>query len=338
MKLLSADQTARVVYLLKNGKSGHAIHRETGISTGKISAIRKEYCPSLPKSSGGRPSKMTENETRIVIRSITSGKVDTAPEARKILMETTNMDISTSTIRRKLRDSGMVSKVKVKKPLLTRKHKRDRLDWAIAHKEFTDDDLKHILWSDESKINRFGSDGRKWVWIRKGEQLNERMIQSTVKFGGGSLMVWGCMGWDGVGDLVKIDGKMDGDLYVSILEEDLTSSMEKLGLDPAKTIFQQDNDPKHTCKKAKKWFKNNKITTMTWPAQSPDLNPIEHLWQHCKSQLAKYDTPAKGVLELWERVQEVWNNIEPAVCQNLISSMPRRIEAVIKAKGGHTKY
>ena len=77
---------------------------------------------------------------------------------------------------------------------------------------------------------------------------------------------------------------------------------------------------------------------MEWPAQSPDLNPIEHLWEHLKRQLRKYSEPPKGVWELWERTKEEWEKITPEVCQNLIESMPRRVEAVIKAKGGHTKY
>ncbi len=77
---------------------------------------------------------------------------------------------------------------------------------------------------------------------------------------------------------------------------------------------------------------------MQWPSQSPDLNPIEHLWNHVKRKLGEYEEPASSVQELWDRFQEEWDRIEPSVCQNLIESMPRRIEAVLKAKGGYTKY
>ena len=76
---------------------------------------------------------------------------------------------------------------------------------------------------------------------------------------------------------------------------------------------------------------------MTWPAQSPDLNPIEHLWDHLKRRLGGYENPPGGMEELWERVQVLWEKIGADMCQNLIESMPRRVEAVIKAKGGYTK-
>ena len=67
-------------------------------------------------------------------------------------------------------------------------------------------------------------------------------------------------------------------------------------------------------------------------------NPIEHLWFHLKRRLAGYGKPPKGILELWERVQREWEAIDESVCQDLVSSMPRRVQAVLKAKGGYTKY
>ena len=79
-----------------------------------------------------------------------------------------------------------------KAPTVT-KHKKERTDFAIRHKDWTLEDCKRVVWSDETKINCLGSDGRKWAWKRVGERLSDRLLKSTVNFGGGSVMLWGCM-------------------------------------------------------------------------------------------------------------------------------------------------
>ena len=139
------------------------------------------------------------------------------------------------------------------------------------------EDWKRVVWSDETKINRVGSDGKQWVWKQRGEGLIEREVQGTVKFGGGNIMIWGWMGWDGVGELAEVEGRMDASQYVEILENHLLPSIQELVTNPDEAIFQQDNDPKHTSRKAQNFIKDNNITLLDWPPQSPDLNTIEHL-------------------------------------------------------------
>ena len=212
------------------------------------------------------------------------------------------------------------------------------MNFALAHQYWTVEDWKRVVWSDETKINRLGSDGRKWVWKKPGEDLNDRLVQGTQKFGGGSLMMWGCMLWEGVGYGCKIDGKLDGELYTKILQDELQESLAYYGKNPSSVIFQQDNDPKHKSQKASTWFEDHGFKVLPWPAQSPDLNPIEHLWTHLKVKLGEYERVPTGILELWERVQVEWDKIQPEVCQNLIESMPRRVAAMVKAKDDHTKY
>ena len=58
----------------------------------------------------------------------------------------------------------------------------------------------------------------------------------------------------------------------------------------------------------------------------------------CRTKLKEHKRLPNGVIELWERVERKWNKIDAVVCQNLIESMPRRVVAVVKAKGGYTKY
>ena len=338
MKSISCATTLNILSLLDTGHSVRDISSRIGVSIGTVSSVRNNHRPDMSKTLGGHPKKLTESDIRLGLCAISSGKADTAVQVHKILRDKTNEDLSVQTVRRGLKQAGMKSTVKTTRPFLSKHHRRERLDFAIAHKDWTVADWKRLIWSDESKINRFGSDGRKWVWKKPRECLSDRTVNTTLKFGGGSIMIWGCMTWEGVGYLCKIDGKMDQHLYCQILEDDLQATLEHYGWEPEDVIFQQDNDPKHTSKMAREWFQDHGISVLPWPAQSPDLNPIEHLWSILKRKLAEYEEAPAGIIELWERVQVEWEKIGVESCQRLIESMPRRMEAVIKAKGGYTKY
>jgi hypothetical protein len=212
------------------------------------------------------------------------------------------------------------------------------MEFVTRYEHWTIDDWKRVIWSDETRINCFGSDGKTWVWKNPNNKNQKGLYQETPKHGGGSLMMWGCMTYSGAGYISKIDSTMDAALYVEILEECLPLTQTYYGIKPEDVIFQQDNDSKHTSKKAKDFFKDQDINLLFWPANSPDLNPIEHLWSYLKQQLAKHQSPPAGMIELWEHVQEEWNKIPKSICQSLIESMPDHIKAVKAAHGGHTKY
>ena len=175
----------------------------------------------------------------------------------------------------------MKAVVEAKKPILTKRHRNETLDFALAYQDWTVEDWKTVVWSDETKINR--------------------LVRETAKFGGRSLMMWGCMLWEGVGYAFKIDGRMDGELYTKILEDELQEILAFYGKDPSSIIFQQDNDPKHKCKRATTWFKEHGFKILPWPDQSPYLNPIDHLWNHLKKGLGESERAPAGILELWER-------------------------------------
>ena len=303
-----------------------------------VNRVCTKHFPSLEKSFGGCPSILSSTAMRHAHRLITTGKANTAVDVAKSLQETLSQPVSTQTVRRGLKKTGLKAVVKCKKPFLSKRHMKERMDFALSHQHWTVDDWKRVIWSDETKINLRGSDGRKWVWKSPGEGLSNRLVEGTFKFGGGNLMMWGCMGWDGVGYSCRIDGRMDADLYVSILEDELQKSLQYWGKTTEEVVFQQDNDPKHTSKKAKAWFNDHGFEVMVWPPQSPDLNPIEHLWFHLKRRLAGYEEAPKGVTELWERLEKEWEAIDKSVCQELVSSMPKRVQAVLKGKGGHSKY
>lgn len=135
--------------------------------------------------------------------------------------------------------------------------------------------------------------------------------------------------------MIKIDGIITADTYINILSENLEVSLIRLGLEN-NFIFQQDNDPKHTAKKTKKFFTSSHIKLLDWPSQSPDLNPIENLWSILDRSVNKIGVTNKN--NYFHALQRAWESLDSNHLHNLVESMPRQLAAVIKAKGGHTKY
>lgn len=338
MHPISSAQKENILSLASNGYSNRSIASKTGLGKSTISRTLQDILPGRSIPSPGRPSKLSSTDEWAILSQIVTGRSANAVQAMKHINTVIPHPVCAQTVRNVLKKNNYKAVTKKKKPLLSAVHRKKRLAFAFKYKEWTVEDWARVVWSDETKINRLGSDGKQWVWKKAGKGLIDREVQGTVKHGGGNIMVWGCMGWDGVGRLAEVEGRMNADQYVEILEENLLSSLDEFETPTEDLIFQQDNDPKHTSKKAQNWMKDNDISLLDWPPQSPDISPIEHLWHHIKMELCKYPTHAKGVWEIWERVEEVWNNIPVEVVRNLIESMPRRIQAVIKAKGGNTKY
>jgi transposase/uncharacterized protein (DUF2267 family) len=343
MRSISKTRRDQVISLLKQGETVRDIARKVGVSPSTVNRIGQDECPDRNLRKGGRPQALSDADKRYCVRMVTTGKVDNAVKVKKLLEKDYGVVCSSDTIRRALRSSGLGAIEKPKKPLLTKRNVRKRLAWCKAHRGWTIDDWKRVIWSDETKINRFNSDGRVWAWIRDGEKPQPKHVKVTVKHGGGSIMLWSALTYVGTGWMCKIDGNMDKTLYKEILEDEQSQTIEyacqKLNLKCHQMIFQHDNDPKHKSNLIKNYLAEQEYQVMEWPPQSPDLNPIENMWQLLKIRLNEFDTPPKGMQELYERVTKVWYDvITEEDCKKVIESMPRRIEQCIKAKGYWTKY
>ncbi len=220
------------------------------------------------------------------------------------------------------------------KPLLNQRQHQKHLTWAVEKKNWTVAQWSKVLFSDESKFSiSFGIQGPR-VWRKSGEAQNPCCLKSSVKFPQ-SVMIWAAMSSAGVSPLCFLKSTVNAAIYQEILEHFMLPSADKLYGD-ADFIFQQDLAPAHTAKGTKSWFNDHGVTVLDWPANLPDLNPIENLWGIVKRKMR--DTRPNNADELKATVKETWASIPPQQCHKLITSMPRRIEAVIKAKGAPTKY
>jgi hypothetical protein len=153
------------------------------------------------------------------------------------------------------------------------------------------------------------------------------------------INVWGCFAWSGVGTIRVVEGILEKNQMKKILREEVKPSVDKIWPDKWRTgdfVFQQDNDPKHTSNLIKEYLAKQKYTTLDWPANSPDLNPIENLWSILNR--AADNRTCNDTDELFEVLKDAWESISVDILHNLVESMPRRLALVIKEKGGPIPY
>jgi len=338
MTVVTSKKTQdRIKELASKGKSTRTIASILGVSKTTATKYSKECFDGTKAIQYGRPQILDKYDVKYICRLAITGKCSTATEIRDELWQYAGIRVSSCTILRTLRDNEIRSRYKIKRPKLTKSHRRARRDFELSHRNWSEAKWGKVVWSDETKINIRGSDGRQRTLRKNGQQLQDHDVIPTVKHGGGSIMVWGCMLSSGVGYLCRVDGGLNSEMYQNILKDELMKTLDWYGLDKSEITFQQDNASSHTAKSTDKWFKDNGIKVLSWPSQSPDLNPIEHLWDHLKRRLQDFPRP-NNADELWEQVQAIWNDISPSTCASLSSSMIMRLEAVRKSKGGYTTY
>lgn len=279
---------------------------------------------------GGRKPKTSPRQDALVIRAIKKNPFISSRQ----LVETFELPITSRAVRYRAVKVGLKSFRPSKKPLISKKNMQKRLKFARDHLNWSVKMWKTVLFSDESKFNIIGSDGMQTVRRPTGKRLSSQYCRKTVKHGGGSIMVWGCFAYAGVGPLHLIEGIMKTQEYKSILSDVMLPYAEEEM--PLRWSFQQDNDPKHTARATKQWFTDQKVTVMEWPPQSPDLNPIENLWDIVDRHIDRQEVRNKH--QLFEQAKRAWDAIPLETIHNLIESMPRRCQAVIDSKGFATKY
>ena len=155
--------------------------------------------------------------------------------------------------------------------------------------------------------------------------------------GGGSVMLWAMFTWESLGPAIHVDVTSTRTTYLSIVADHVHPFMDAIFPD-GRGLFQQDNAPCHKAKMVQDWFEehSSEFEVLTWPPDSPDLNPIEHLWDVLDEQVRSVEAPPRNLQELKELLLTSWCQIPQHTFRGLVESMPQRVMAVLAAEGGPT--
>ena len=284
----------------------------------------------LPQKPGGSVKKTTPRADRLLIRLAKRHRLSSAREVLQMWQER----VSVQTVYRRWLTKRLRRYRLVKRPMLSAQQKLNRYQWANARVLWRAIMWNRIVWTDESRIRLHSNDGRSRVTRERGERFRDDCIAKTVTAGGGSVHIWAGIWHDGRSEIQVLQGNVTGNSYINVLQHFLNNNINDK---PENWILQDDNAPPHRAQVVNRFKQEAGIRSIPWPARSPDLNPIEHVWDYLKRRL-NAGPFIPNLANLTIRIREEWANMPQNFVQNLINSMNRRIQAVILANGGYTRY
>ena len=296
-----------------------------------LSRYRK-YGDVADRPRSGRPSKLSKIEKRRLITQCKKKPFSTVKEMWDAVKTTPSQrEPHIRTVARVLLDHGFRSQRARHRPLLTTKHRERRLVFALEHKNY---DWTNVVFSDEKRFALY-SDKPRYVRRRRGDRERSNYTIDTVKYNGGSIMVWVAIRPDGRVYLRWCCDRMNSIDYQWMLESAIDEGLLSTTVEGKCHVFQQDNASVHTTARTTDFFHMRGLELLSWPAQSPDLNIVEHIWPMISRQLPK--TGFRGREETWNAIEHAVRELEScAAFRALYESIPRRIQEVIDARGGGT--
>jgi transposase len=336
--MLSDEQKERIIHL----KGLNWTWNNIALAMNKKKEARRsfyrkyELLKSLPPKPKIRNSKITG---AIGLKIKKEVRANPRISVRK-LMTVVNTDIddkkgqiSKSTIHNYLTENGFVCRNVIARPILREANILKRFEFGkyvqeqLAKEELF---LTKILWSIETMISCYPHKRKMVVRVHYSVDNANLPLNPAVQGGGFNVMFFGSFSSRAFGPLTVIDGKIDAKKYIEnikeLIEPELKASKVPL-------IFMQDNAPCHKAKVVMDYLRKKRIKTLDWPPQSPDLNPIEHIWVIMKDILYKEKDFPKNRDELIDRVFLIWKNLDKKLLQTLTKHAKKRFEDVVAYKG-----
>lgn len=302
-------------------------------------SVARGHNEDLPRS--GRPHKIDARAMRHIQLEIHKNRRQTLGDITETLNRSISGGVTKKTVANAIHDNlGMSSCVARKKPNLKPGHIARRMVWAEEKLGWTMEEWKRVIFTDESSVELGKLSCQPRVWRSPSEEYLPQCLVRTFKSGRTSVMVWGAIAYNHLGPLIVMPkGMRKGVHYVNLvmagpLWDFYSKLVEELGV--VKVV--EDGAPVHTCGLAKSFRRYHGMDSLIHPANSPDLNPIEHVWKKLKTQINDRPVHPRSAIDLEAAIMEEWAKIDVSFINKLIDSMPKRVDAVLEAHGGPTKY
>ena len=240
-----------------------------------------------------------------------------------------------TTIHKILNKGGFKMVKLLKKTLIWPRNQLKRLDFCKEMANKGPMFWESVIWSDETTVRQCPKDKEISYRVHSYTKKEDLPVNAQVHSGGFSVMFWGCFSKVGLGPLVALEGNMTGEKYIELLKDILIPELQAAN---RPMTFMQDNAPCHTANVVKAFMAQKDIDLLPWPAQSPDMNPIENLWAIIKKRRKKKYGFPKTKTELIQQIFDIWDFIELKFVETLADSANKRINLVLKLKGKVSKY
>lgn len=342
MARTSVAQRWRVIGMMQTGLRAAAIGRAMGIPPRTVRDIISRYRDNpdsvSDKPRSGRPRISTARQDRALAHDARRNRYQNTGVLRYRWRRFHGVRASRRTVSRRLNQARLRARRPLRKVPLSLRHRQARLRWARLHRGNNIRYWRRVHFSDESRFNLYDNDGRIRVWRQRGERNYVPCVVRKHAYLGGSLMVWGCISLSCKLPLVEIRGNLNAQRYCDeVLDTHVIPHFDNHALRD-RPIFMQDGATPHTARVTMEMLQREAIEVLDWPSRSPDLNPIEHLWDHVKRELNNPNNIIRDIQDLRFEINRIWNDIPQARIRRLILSCRRRVAAVIAANGDFTKY